>query len=345
MKNLLIQFCRKSRHKLLSGFTAILFFLCLFGNSSALWITGQPYYLKPGTSTQIPMDSSYTLEFYWENPVDKQVYVIGGGSSGNPVYYYSNGTYAVEFPDEWESYDVCIGTYPRTSAMDVFYPSYHPCTFDFGSAAIINLGTDGLYAVNPGAVGKEIVERPSGPFAAIRGDLIFPQLSSKSSGVQNTIISLYRGNNLVSSFSSVDNKYNLSVKSDAEYKVMFSRPGYSTKSIIIHMPSAGDIISNVDFGFTPDMTSAVADNYVLSQNYPNPFNPVTKINFSIPKEGIVTLKIFDMSGKEVANLLNEFKTAGSYDVNFNASNLSSGIYFYSLTVNGNTITKKLTLLK
>jgi hypothetical protein len=69
----------------------------------------------------------------------------------------------------------------------------------------------------------------------------------------------------------------------------------------------------------------------LFQNYPNPFNPSTKINFEIPAEGFVSLKVYNSSGKEVESMLNEFKTPGYYSVDFNGSDLSSGIYFYSLS--------------
>jgi len=85
--------------------------------------------------------------------------------------------------------------------------------------------------------------------------------------------------------------------------------------------------------------------YNLSQNYPNPFNPTTKISYAIPKSGFVTLKIFDMLGREVANIVNTEKQAGSYIVDFDASNLSSGVYFYSIDVNGFTDIKKMTVLK
>jgi predicted outer membrane repeat protein len=102
------------------------------------------------------------------------------------------------------------------------------------------------------------------------------------------------------------------------------------------------------------ISSASEDNrklpqsFMLKQNYPNPFNPVTKIAFSIPSEGtsaIVTLKIYDILGGEVATLINEEKSAGEYTVEFNASGLSSGIYFYKLVYGSYSDTKKLILLK
>ena len=89
--------------------------------------------------------------------------------------------------------------------------------------------------------------------------------------------------------------------------------------------------------------------YNLSQNYPNPFNPTTKIDYEIQQDSRVSLKIYDISGKEVMSLVNQNQTAGFYTVNVNASNLSSGNYFYKLTmtVNGQdlVITKKMSLVK
>ena len=93
------------------------------------------------------------------------------------------------------------------------------------------------------------------------------------------------------------------------------------------------------------ISSEVPSVYTLNQNYPNPFNPSTKINFSIPKSSIVSLKVFDVTGREVANLLNEKLNAGTYEFNFNAAKLNSGIYFYRINADGFTETKKMMLIK
>lgn len=85
--------------------------------------------------------------------------------------------------------------------------------------------------------------------------------------------------------------------------------------------------------------------YSLGQNYPNPFNPETKINFQIPEKGNVTMKVYNQLGQEVAVLLNKVMNAGTYSVDFNGSKLSSGIYFYKLTTNGFSQTKKMMLIK
>ena len=85
--------------------------------------------------------------------------------------------------------------------------------------------------------------------------------------------------------------------------------------------------------------------FYLQQNYPNPFNPSTQIKFTIPAESHVTLKVYNLLGNEVATLVDEQKPQGNYDVKFNASSLSSGIYIYRLQTDYFTITKKMTLIK
>ncbi len=85
--------------------------------------------------------------------------------------------------------------------------------------------------------------------------------------------------------------------------------------------------------------------YVLNQNYPNPFNPTTNFSYAIARTSLVTLKVYDILGREVAVLVNEEKHAGKYSIEFNAGNLASGVYFYKLKAGEYTATKKLILLK
>ncbi len=89
----------------------------------------------------------------------------------------------------------------------------------------------------------------------------------------------------------------------------------------------------------------VIKDYELFQNYPNPFNPSTTISFQMPKDGFVTLKIYDILGKEVTTLVNEYKTTGKYNVQFNAASLASGMYVYQIKVGDFSSTKKLMLMK
>lgn len=102
-------------------------------------------------------------------------------------------------------------------------------------------------------------------------------------------------------------------------------------------------LSSTLVGITNNNT--VPGDYSLAQNFPNPFNPTTTISFDIPKNGIVELKVFDMLGREVATLVNGFKNAGSFRVDFNGSNLTSGTYFYRIKSGDFVQTKKMVLLK
>jgi hypothetical protein len=112
-------------------------------------------------------------------------------------------------------------------------------------------------------------------------------------------------------------------------------------------------LSNVQQGLLQSVTNPVGVTgsgevpqvYSLSQNYPNPFNPVTHVKFSLPKDGKVSFKIYDMVGNEVATYLDGFVKAGTYNVEIDGSNLASGVYFYKLTTDGFTDTKKMTLVK
>lgn len=89
----------------------------------------------------------------------------------------------------------------------------------------------------------------------------------------------------------------------------------------------------------------IPEKYSISQNYPNPFNPTTKINFSIPKNDLVVLKVYNALGAEVATLVNRNMNAGSYTVDFDASLLSSGVYFYTIQAGSFSTTKKMMLIK
>ncbi|HEY6435328.1 MAG TPA: M28 family peptidase [Ignavibacteriaceae bacterium] len=110
-------------------------------------------------------------------------------------------------------------------------------------------------------------------------------------------------------------------------------------------------LKQIDFDGTFSYTDIVNVNYdvpaefVLDQNYPNPFNPSTTINYFVPKESFVSIKVYDFLGREVTTLVNETNSTGSYDINFDASNLPSGTYFYTLITDYYLATRKMIVLK
>jgi hypothetical protein len=89
----------------------------------------------------------------------------------------------------------------------------------------------------------------------------------------------------------------------------------------------------------------IATTFALQQNYPNPFNPSTKIEFTIPATSLVTMKVFNILGQEVATLVNESLNVGTHRVRFDATNLASGVYIYKITAGNFVSTKKMMLLK
>jgi hypothetical protein len=119
------------------------------------------------------------------------------------------------------------------------------------------------------------------------------------------------------------------------------------------------ILSASDFNIrdTSDISFAITDavsvhgieeapiNFNLAQNYPNPFNPVTTINYQLAKSGHVKLTVFDIRGRIIKTLVNEYQPRGKYKVTFDAVSLSSGIYFYRLELGDFSASRKLILLK
>lgn len=125
------------------------------------------------------------------------------------------------------------------------------------------------------------------------------------------------------------------------YSICFSNPGYGWA-----VGEAGTVLANTTVNETSiNKFNNVVDKFYLSQNYPNPFNPATNIKYSIIKNGLVVLKVFDNLGRNIATLVNEKQNAGTYEINFNAGNLPSGIYFYKLQSGDFTDTKKMLVVK
>ena len=110
----------------------------------------------------------------------------------------------------------------------------------------------------------------------------------------------------------------------------------------------GTILKTINGGVTfieEDKTNSLLNKFILNQNYPNPFNPLTNIQYSVNSTQQVTLKVYDLLGREIATLVNEEKPAGEYEVEFGGTGLTSGIYFYQLRAGEFTQVKKMVLLK
>lgn len=119
------------------------------------------------------------------------------------------------------------------------------------------------------------------------------------------------------------------------------------KIVAVNGERASDFTETLDIcvGIYKESSNETRNEYSLGQNYPNPFNPTTNITFSLKNNSLVTLKVFDILGREVLVLVDDYLVSGNYSVQFNGSNLESGIYFYEIRANGFRDVKKLNLLK
>ena len=124
---------------------------------------------------------------------------------------------------------------------------------------------------------------------------------------------------------------------------------------VVISDSAGGAFDEVSVGDCADVEDTLSNTEIpnvvsLSQNYPNPFNPVTNIDFSVDVSGMVSLKVYDISGKEVSNLFNDYLTPGNYSIKWNATDnfgneLSSGMYIYQLNTNSGILTNRMVLMR
>ena len=176
---------------------------------------------------------------------------------------------------------------------------------------------DGL--VSASATNLQVTITVSGTTSDVAGELV---------DANGTVVAV---NDLTS-----DNPFTLTAPGTGNYRVNagFKNPSKKWDSVMVN-------ISITDVGENPSNPTE----YKLYDNYPNPFNPSTILRYSIPEASFTTINIYDALGKEVSSLVNETKTAGTYEVEFNATDLSSGIYYYTLQAGSFNQTKKMILIK
>jgi len=150
-------------------------------------------------------------------------------------------------------------------------------------------------------------------------------------------------------------EYNITSLPPGNYEIIATRMGYRADSLTVTLTSGANI-DTIDFildtlnSFTnpiliTNTTTSIPENFVLYQNYPNPFNPVTYIKFDIPKISRVKIILYDVLGREIARLLDKDLRTGSYILDWNAINYSSGVYFYKLETEEFSAFKKMLLIK
>ncbi len=130
--------------------------------------------------------------------------------------------------------------------------------------------------------------------------------------------------------------------SPKEYSFVDSSP---LSGVVSYRLKQIDIDGKFEYSQVIELKNNLSKEYILEQNYPNPFNPTTVISYSIPTASHVSVKVFDVLGNTITTLVNKTQAIGSYKVNFNASELSNGIYFYKISANEFTSIKKMMLIK
>ncbi|MDF1612632.1 T9SS type A sorting domain-containing protein [Stygiobacter electus] len=123
------------------------------------------------------------------------------------------------------------------------------------------------------------------------------------------------------------------------------KPSGNTFYYVNDMESEEPATLNKSYNEIKIAENEIPTSYSLGDNYPNPFNPTTKISFSLPQKSQIKLKVFDVLGREIQILADGVYEAGKYEVEFNATNLPNGVYFYNFTTGRNSITKKMMLIK
>ncbi|MFZ4589996.1 MAG: T9SS type A sorting domain-containing protein [Ignavibacteria bacterium] len=339
----------------------------VIGGYTAAGTSGAVYKYNPRTdawATKTPMPvTTMTADMVIVPWRDSLIICVGGGtglfaaaSQTNAVRYYN------VYTDTWTT---LAGTYPVSMAM-MAGTIVGDTIFTFGGydAAGTTVGTSYRGIITPGnpisITWSTIAPLP----ATFNANGTTYRSSAATIKSVNGGVLIVGGANAVGAYNGTAYLYNPCLNT---YTTLTSATGSAKSNMGSRLYTFRDSIVYLGAGYnaagqtsilkfaarcyncvvtsTSNNGNTIPQTYSLSQNYPNPFNPVTKINYALPKSGLVTLKIYDVLGREVVNLVNENKAAGSYSVDFNASNLTSGVYFYRIEVNGYIDTKKMTLIK
>lgn len=288
-------------------------------------------------------------------------------SPSNPTIGNTGGTtvVSIEVPDvklyeDVVSFSATLGTTPSNGTLNLNFPSGNtlgtfPGTVDL-QITTSGTVTNGDYEINI------IGEGPNGTPVHRRSVTLTVQDPVPVELTMFTALQLENKIRLLWTTATETNNLGFEIERNetGEFKKVGFMEGHGTTTEVNdYVFTDGDIVAGkysyrlkqIDFDGTTsysnivevDITKPV--NYSLNQNYPNPFNPTTTISYSIPRDGLVSLKVYDILGNEVATLVNELQAAGSREIQFNAGNLSSGVYYYKLVSSEFSSIKKLILMK
>ncbi len=322
-----------------------------FGKSLA-----EQQYIKTGiyTDTQTEISTTIGTVSYYDNAqlvTNGVVKALRFEESTGQVLLTSsapideNGNYEINFTAQ--NYPHYIVAYPNSEPETDFVPTYYPSTVNWQYAETIN-------SANNNSNIDIKVFRNSG---SSRGNnnryfisgVINKKHNSLLSPLNESYVYLKSGNSFIKFIeSNVNGNYFFSALAGGKYKIIASKLGYSTIENTVNLINEH---SFVNFELIPilkkfePISNIIPEKYALYQNYPNPFNPVTNIKFDIPKASYVKINVYNVLGKEVSLLMSENKPAGRYSIDFDASSLTSGVYFYKIETGDFAETKRMVILK
>ncbi|MFI5144081.1 MAG: T9SS type A sorting domain-containing protein [Ignavibacteria bacterium] len=252
----------------------------------------------------------------------------------------SNGNYSlIHVPPQDSLY---IMAFENDESMLAYVPTYYPSSTTWQNATVLYT-TGNLSNIN---VLVYRINNTGGPYH-ISGH-IFENTGNPLLGLNQSVVYAKVGNDFKAySISDFSGLYRIDSLPSATYSLIVDRIGYSpmNRSVLISNYSKDSIDITFNMVGVVHREKDMPKSYVLENNYPNPFNPETKIAFGIPHASNTKLIIYDILGREVATLINEKLEAGNYNVEWNAANYSSGIYFYKLESGDFVQTKKMVLIK
>jgi hypothetical protein len=238
-----------------------------------------------------------------------------------------------------------IGVYPNSTTNNDWVITYYPSTIYWETAAII-YPTGNMSDVNVGAIRMNRMATEN----SISGRVM--RLTNNPAGnIKDAVIYVKRRNTFYGcTTTDFNGNFYLASLPQGSVKIIVNRPGFTGDSLSLSLTQASNYDSIYFYLYrfpagVKKVSSTAPSEYKLYQNYPNPFNPSTNIRYQITNNRFVLLKVYDILGKEIATLVNEKQSPGVYEVIFEGSNLSSGIYFYTLTAGDFKATKRFVLIK
>jgi photosystem II stability/assembly factor-like uncharacterized protein len=307
-------------------------------------VTGGAYYSISGTvkySDNNQPITSGSVKAFRLNVQTGQIIILD--STG----IQTNGSYIL---NNVPSGDLYIGAVPNSSPPADYVPTYYPSAIYYRDATILN-PTGNMTGIDIRAFRMSQATTSNSVNGKVNSTV--PVSPLKDANVYAKSGNTFVGYKTTGS----DGIYHINSVPTGQLKIIADRIGYRSDSTTVtitrnNIDSVNFYLMKLFIGIKP-ISNDVPDKYFLYQNYPNPFNPSTIIKFRIkemssphaPGGDLTTLKIYDILGKEVTTLVNEKQSPGTYEVNFDASSLPSGIYFYKLITGDFTETKKMILIK